>query len=156
MTIHVDAEYFSQRIMCPREDKKECLPIIRQLLELAYAAQTYGLLAMDAMVQDRNHFPDMFLRKAVGLTVEIADTERIGKVLYNLILSSKYVAKHHFLKDVLIAETMLAVSQGDDLDYVFAHLIPSYFGMEYAAAAEEVYRVYKQTRIREDDSESEA
>ena len=111
---------------------------------------------MDAMVQDRNRFPDMFLRKAVGLTVEIADTERIGKVLYNLILSSKYVAKHHFLKDVLIAETMLAVSQGDDLDYVFAHLIPSYFGMEYAAAAEEVYRVYKQTRIREDDSESEA
>ena len=74
MTIHVDAEYFSQRIMCPREDKKECLPIIRQLLELAYAAQTYGLLAMDAMVQDRNRFPDMFLRKAVGLTVEIADT----------------------------------------------------------------------------------
>ena len=37
-------------------------------------------------------------------------------MLYNLILSSKYVAKHHFLKDVLIAETMLAVSQGDDQD----------------------------------------
>ena len=82
MTIHVDAEYFSQRIMCPREDKKECLPIIRQLLELAYAAQTYGLLAMDAMVQDRNRFPDMFLRKAVGLTVEIADTaERLQTML---------------------------------------------------------------------------
>lgn len=153
MIFCMDAEYFAQRIMCTREDKKECLPVIRQLLDLAYAAQNYGPLVMEAMVQDRARYPDAFLRKAVGLTAEVADTEKIGKVLYNLIVSSKYVAKSHFLKDVLIAETMLAISQGDDLDYVFAHLIPSYFGMEYAAAAEDVYRSYKQARIDEQPPE---
>ena len=65
-------------------------------------------------------------------------------------LPPKYVAKSHFLKDVLITETMLAVSRQDDLDYVFAHLLPSYFGMDYAETAEEVYRGYKQSRIEQD------
>lgn len=145
----MDAEYFAQRIMCTREDKKECLPVIRQLLDLAYAAQNYGPLVMEAMVQDRARYPDAFLRKAVGLTAEVADTEKIGKVLYNLIVSSKYVAKSHFLKDVLITETMLAVSRSEDLDYVFAHLIPSYFGLDYSPQAEEVYRNYKASRAQE-------
>jgi len=152
----MDAEYFAQRIMCTREDKKECLPVIRQLLDLAYASQNYGLLVMEAMVQDRVRYPDAFLRKAVGLTSEVADPEKIGKVLYNLIISSKYVAKSHFLKDVLITETMLAVSKREDLDYVFAHLIPSYFGVEYADKAEEVYRNYKRERaIREQELEQQ-
>lgn len=146
----MDAEYFAQRIMCTREDKMECLPVIRQLLDLAYAAQNYGPLVMEAMVRDRFRYPDAFLRKAVQLTSEVADEERIGKVLYNLIVSTKYVAKSHFLKDVLITETMLAVSRQDDLDYVFAHLIPSYFGMDHAEAAEDVYRDYKQSRIEQD------
>ena len=59
--------------------------------------------------------------------------------------------------DVLGGQLVQGV--GDDIvsaGLAGAALIPSYFGMEYAAAAEEVYRVYKQTRIREDDSESEA
>lgn len=146
----MDAEYFAQRIMCTREDKMECLPVIRQLLDLAYASQNYGPLVMEAMVRDRIRYPDAFLRKAVELTAEVADTEKIDKVLYNLITTTKYVAKSHFLKDVLITETMLAVSRQDDLDYVFAHLIPSYFGMEYAEAAEEVYRDYKQSRIEQE------
>lgn len=146
----MDAEYFAQRIMCTREDKMECLPVIRQLLDLAYASQNYGPLVMEAMVRDRVRYQDAFLRKAVQLTAEVADEEKIGRVLYNLIVSTKYVAKSHFLKDVLITETMLAVSRQDDLDYVFAHLIPSYFGMDYAEAAEEVYRGYKQSRIEQD------
>lgn len=146
----MDAEYFAQRIMCTREDKMECLPVIRQLLDLAYAAQNYGPLVMEAMVRDRFRYPDAFLRKAVQLTSEVADEERLSKVLYNLIVSTKYVAKSHFLKDVLITETMLAVSRQDDLDYVFAHLLPSYFGMDYAETAEEVYRGYKQSRVEQD------
>lgn len=156
MIFCMDAEYFAQRIMCTREDKMECLPVIRQLLDLAYAAQKYGPLVMEAMVRDRYRYPDAFLRKAVTLTAEVADPEKIGKVLYNLVVSTKYVAKSHFLKDVLITETMLAVSRQEDLDYVFAHLLPSYFGMEYAEAAEDVYREYKQSRIEQQGLTEEA
>jgi len=145
----ISAEYFSQRVQCTREDKEECLQTVRQLLELAFEAQEHGLLAMEELVADQTRFPDRFLRKAVELVVEISDPEKIRKVLYNLIITTKYVANNHFLKDMLITETMLAVSQSEDLDYVFAHLIPSYFGLDYAPKAEEVYRSYKISRVRE-------
>lgn len=155
MIFFMDAEYFAQRVMCTREDKMDCLPVIRQLLDLAYASQNYGPLVMEAMVRDQIRYPDAFLREAVTLAAEVADPEKISKVLYNIIVTTKYLAKSHFLKDVLITETMLAVSRKDDLDYVFAHLLPSYFGMEYAEMARDVYREYKESRIRQKEYSAE-
>ena len=103
---------------------------------------------MDDLVQDQVRYPDAFLRKAVQLTVEIADSEKIRKVLYNLIVTTKFMANHHFLKDVLITETMIALSLGEDLDYLFAHLIPSYFGLEYFPRVEELYYDFKEALVR--------
>lgn len=149
MLFTISAEYFSGRVQCTREDKQECLYTVRQLLELAFEARDHGLLAMEELVSDHTRFPDRFLRKAVELTMETSDPDKIRKVLYNLIITTKYVANNHFLKDVLITETMLAVSRSEDLDYVFAHLIPSYFGLDYSPQAEEVYRNYKASRAQE-------
>lgn len=155
MIFSMDTEYFAQRIQCTRDDKEDCLPTVRQLLELAYASRDVGLLVMDEMVQDKARYPDAFLRKAVQLTVEIADSEKIRKVLYNLIVTTKFMANHHFLKDVLITETMIALSQGEDLDYLFAHLLPSYFGLEYFSMVEQLYYDFKASFIRAKSDEDE-
>lgn len=155
MIFSIDTEYFAQRIQCTRDDKEDCLPTVRQLLELAYASRDVGLLVMDEMVQDKARYPDAFLRKAVQLTVEIADSEKIRKVLYNLIVTTKFMANHHFLKDVLITETMIALSQGEDLDYLFAHLLPSYFGLEYFSMVEQLYYDFKESFIRAKSDEEE-
>ncbi len=149
MIFTISAEYFSGRIQCTREDKQECLYTVRQLLELAFEARERGLLAMEDLISDHARFPDRFLHKPVELTMEVSDPDKIRKVLYNLIITTKYVANNQFLKDLLIAETMLAISQSEDLDYVFAHLIPSYFGLDYSPQAEEVYRNYKISRVQE-------
>lgn len=147
MRITIDAEYLSSRVQCTREDKQDCLPVVRQLVALAYIARERGLLSMEEAVRDRARYPDAFLRKAVELTVEIADTEKIGRVLYNLIITSKYMGNFHFLKNVIIAETMLSVSKSEDLDYVFTHLVPSFFGMEFAPMVEETYRAQKKAMM---------
>lgn len=147
MRITIDAEYLSSRVQCTREDKQDCLPVVRQLVALAYIARERGLLSMEEAVRDRARYPDAFLRKAVELTVEIADTEKIGRVLYNLIITSKYMGNFHFLKNVVIAETMLSVSKSEDLDYVFTHLVPSFFGMEFAPMVEETYRAQKKAMM---------
>lgn len=147
MRFTIDAEYFSSRVQLTREDKQDCLPVIRQLVALAYIARERGLLAMEEEVRDRARYPDAFLRKAVELTVEIADTDKIGRVLDNLIITSKYMGNFHFLKNVVIAETMLSVSRSEDLDYVFTHLVPSFFGMEFAPVVEETYRVQKKAMM---------
>ena len=148
MTFTIDAEYLSARMQCSREDKQDCLPVVRQLTVLAYIGRERGLLAMEEEVRDRGRYPDAFLRKAVELTVEISDPDRIRKVLYNLLITTKYIANYHFLKDVLITETMLAVSQSEVLDYIFTHLIPSYFGMEFEGRVTEEYKKFRQARLK--------
>lgn len=146
-------EYYTQRIQCPREAKQDCLPTVRQLVELAFTARKKGLLKMDEMIQDHLRYPDPFLRKAVGLVVENSNAENIRKVLYNYILSTKHVANHEFLKDVVIAETMLALSKQENLEYIFHYLVPSYFGIEYEPMVVGVYKNYKQEHLREQQDE---
>lgn len=144
MQYTMSAEYFAQQIQCTREGKHETLPTVRQLVELAFAARSEGLLKMDDMVNDYARFPDPFLRKAVNLVVEVANTDAIRQVLYNFILSSKRVANNNqFLNHVVITETMLAISRSEDLDYVFTYLVPSFFGVEYEREVVNVYRNYK-------------
>lgn len=144
MDREMDTEYFAQHIQCTREGKQECLITVRQLVELAFAAQQSGLLKMDEMIQDYARYPDPFLRKAVALAVEISNADQIRKVLFNFIITSKHLANHQFLSEVVITETICALSRGDDLDYVFTYLVPSYFGIEYEGMVVDVYRKYKQ------------
>lgn len=139
----MDTEYFVQHIQCTREGKYECLSTVRQLAELALAAREHGLLRMDKMIEDRDRFPDVFLRKAVNLVTEIANPDNIRQVLYNYIFSSNYTANQRFLNGVLITETMLAISQSEDVDYIFTYLVPSFFGFEYE---KDVIGVYQQVK----------
>lgn len=148
MVFNMDTEYFAQRIQCTRDDKEDCLYTVRQLLELAFEARQNGILALEGMISDHIRYPDPFLQKAVQLTLEIANADKIRKVLYNLIISTKNAGNHHFLKNVLITEAMLAISRSEDLDYLFAHLLPSYFGLDYAPRVEEMYRSYKQSLVK--------
>ncbi len=141
-------EYFTQRIQCPREAKRDCLPTVRRLVELAFAARQQGLLKMDEMIQDEMRYPDPFLRKAVGLVVENSNADNVQKVLYNYILATKHVANHEFLNEVIIAETMMALSRDENLEYIFNYLVPSYFGIEYEPEVVAVYENYKKELLK--------
>lgn len=146
MELIIDAEYFSQRIQCSRDDKEECLYTVRLLLELAVTAREKGILALEQMM-DANpaRYSSPFLRKAVQLIVDVGNAEQVRKVLYNTIFSSNYFGRK-FLTSIVITETVLAIQRQEDLDYVFRSLIPSYFGMEFERNAVEVYERYRALR----------
>jgi len=148
MNREMDTEYFAQQIQCTREGKQECLVTVRQLVELAFAAKQQGLLKMDEMIQDPVRYPDPFLRKAVNMAVEISNAENIRKVLFNYIITSKHLANYQFLSEVIITETMCALSREEDIDYIFTYLVPSYFGIEYSNMAVDVYRKFKQSMFK--------
>ncbi len=122
--------------------------VVRQLVELAFAAKQQGLLKMDDMVQDQARYPDPFLRKAVNMAVEISNADNIRKVLFNYIITSKHVANYQFLSEVIITETMCALSQEEDIDYIFTYLVPSYFGIEYSNMVVDVYYNFKQSMFK--------
>ena len=146
MELIIDAEYFSQRIQCSRDDKEECLYTVRLLLELAVAARAKGILALDQMMEEHPaRYSSPFLRKAVQLIVDVGNADHIRKVLYNTIFASNYFGRK-FLTSVVITETVLAIQRQEDLDYIFRSLIPSYFGMEFERNAVQVYERYRALR----------
>lgn len=150
--IQMDTEYLAQNLQCTREGKQECLMTVRLLAELAFAAKQFGMLKMDEMIQDEVRFPNAFLRKAVGLALDISDEDKIRKILYNYILSSKHIANYQFLSEIIITETVCALCASENLDYIFTCLIPSYFGIEYETMVVDVYRNYKQSLLNGENS----
>lgn len=148
-------EYLANRTQVTREGKQECLYTVRQLVELAFSARDHGLLSMEGLLDDRARFPDPFLRMAVQLTLDISKPENIRRVLHNYIhTTAAYKANHKFLEGIIITEAMLAISAGEDLDYLFTYLLPSYFGLEYSDAVTDVYHGFKRDLVRDAAADS--
>ena len=135
----MDAIAFSKHIQCTREAKQDCLFTVRQLVELAYAAREEGLLKMDSLAEDTVRFPDPLLRQAAHLVAEVSGADRVRKVLYNYILAGGIQSPQKLLNGIIIAEGMVAIGEGEDLDYIFTYLIPSYFGIDYHETVHEIY-----------------
>lgn len=147
MKIVMTADYYTQRMQCTREEKLECLSVVRELLTLAFIVKEEGFLKMDEALRDPIRFQDKFLRRAAGIIVETADAESVEQVLYNLIFTSAEMGHRRFFKYILIAETMIALGKGEDMDYIFAYLVPSFFGLEYVDQVEELYYQAKREHL---------
>ena len=142
----MDLEFLSQRLQCSRTDRMECLLIVRQLMELATCAHDFGLLDMDKRVhKDFIKYSDPFLRKAVSCIVDINSSDLVRQVLYHYIASGNYTGAQ-FLKNVVIAETVLAIQRDEDHDHIFSFLVPSLFGLDFETNIAELYKEYKQSR----------
>lgn len=132
-----------------------CLPC-GQLVELAYAAREEGLLKMDSLAEDTVRFPDPLLRQAAHLVAEISGADRVRKVLYNYILAGGIQSPQKLLNGIIIAEGMVAIGEGEDLDYIFTYLIPSYFGIDYHETVHEIYLRYKKERFANRSAKDES
>lgn len=138
MKVIMTADYFTQHMQCTREEKLDCFPVVRDLVQIAYTVRDHGLLKLDDMVHDPMRFHDRFLRRAASIIIETANQDNIEEVLYNLIFNSG-MTNSAFFRSVLIAETMIAIGRNEDIDYIFAYLVPSFFGLEYVDQVEELF-----------------
>ena len=152
----MDAIAFFKHIQCTREAKQDCLFTVRQLVELAYTAKEEGLLKLDSVVEDTVRFPNPLLRLAAHLVAEVSGAERVRTVLYNYILAGGIQSPQKLLNGVIIAEGMVAIGEGEDLDYIFTYLIPSYFGIDYHETVQQVYQKYKKERFSNQTTSNEA
>lgn len=142
----MDTEYFAQHIQCSRMDKTDLLDCVHLLMELATHARDFGLLDLDRrMNNDPVKFSDPFLRKAINTVADISDPRLVRKVLYNYIVAGN-LSGRHFLKSVVITETVIAIMLQQDLDYIFSFLVPSYFGVEFEGAIQQLYMEFKSTK----------
>ena len=122
----------------------------------AYAAREEGLLKMDSLAEDTVRFPDPLLRQAAHLVAEVSGADRVRKVLYNYILAGGIQSPQKLLNGIIIAEGMVAIGEGEDLDYIFTYLIPSYFGIDYHETVHEIYLRYKKERFANRSAKDES
>lgn len=111
---------------------------------------------MDSVVEDTVRFPNPLLRLAAHLVAEVSGAERVRTVLYNYILAGGIQSPQKLLNGVIIAEGMVAIGEGEDLDYIFTYLIPSYFGIDYHETVQQVYQKYKKERFSNQTTSNEA
>lgn len=139
----LDTEYFAQHIQCSRSDKQDLSDYLQTLMEMALHARKFGLLDLEhLMTEEPGRFTDPFLRKAIAIILDNSDPQLVRRVLYNYILVSNYSGRH-FLKAVVITETVIAMMAELDLDYIFSFLVPSYFGLDMDDFIQSLYRTFK-------------
>lgn len=133
-------------MQCSRMDKEDLMDMVRLLMELAHHARSFGLLDLERrMNSNPAKYSDPFLRKAISIIAEISDPEQVRKVLYNYITAGNFSGRH-FLKNMVITETAAAMVMQMDPDFIFSFLVPSYFGLEFDATIQEIYRAFKKTK----------
>lgn len=111
---------------------------------------------MDSLAEDTVRFPDPLLRQAAHLVAEVSGADRVRKVLYNYILAGGIQSPQKLLNGIIIAEGMVAIGEGEDLDYIFTYLIPSYFGIDYHETVHEIYLRYKKERFANRSAKDES
>lgn len=142
----MDTNYFAQRIQCSRNDKEEALRTVVELAEIAFASQG-GIRALDEIVEQcRENHANRFLSKAIQLYMDAKDAEQIRQILHNTIIASNLIGPQ-FLQAVIITETMAALFEKENIDFIFTFLVPSFFGMDYENSAVEAYNVCKKRRL---------
>lgn len=147
MKVVMTADYYTQHMQCTRDQKQASMGLVRELLELSFVVKEQGFLKLDELLHNELRVQDRFLRRAAGIVIETSNQESIETVLYNLIFTASEGNNNYlFFRNVLIAETMIALGKGEDLDYIFAHLVPSFFG-EYADQVEETYYEVKREHM---------
>lgn len=147
MKIVMTADYYTQHMQVTREQKQACIGVVKELLTLAFVVKEQGFLKLDELLHTELRVQDRFLRRAAAIVIETSNQESIETVLYNLIFTSSEVNNNPlFFRSVVVAETMIALGKGEDMDYIFAHLVPSFFG-EYADQVEETYYQVKREHM---------
>ena len=152
---NMDTEYFAQRIQCSRNDKQECLQTIYTMAEFAFVAHGGGISAVDdflASSRAKNAGP--FLENAIQIYMDAKSVEQLRTVLYNSIVSSN-LSGLQFLNSVIVTEVLAALREGEDIDFIFTFLVPSFFGIDFEDSVRQAFQNYRRiAQLRQRDSKS--
>ena len=108
------------------EEKQKCLPTALRMVNLAYMAESHGILALKNEVTAED---TPFMKMGVDLILEGLTPDVIEKILQLSILSDEY-AKTDLLDRLLILQGLTAIA-GGYRPFVTAHIIGAVLGEKY-------------------------
>jgi hypothetical protein len=99
---------FSQKIKCGDQDKRECMKLISDLINLSVMARRNGLLSLIQVAEQSASF---LLKKGLQLVVDGVATQVVRNVLESYILSGDFEGKA-LLERCIILEGVAAIQHG--------------------------------------------
>ena len=99
---------FSQQSNCSDEEKRECLSLVSELIDLSKVARRNGLLSLVPYAEKNSSF---LLRKGLQLVVDGVSPQITREVIESYILSGNYSGKQ-LLERCIILEGVAAIQQG--------------------------------------------
>ena len=102
-----DAE-FCQRIRVNKAEKRECLGLVSELLDLATSARNYGLLSLGKEAEEHSSF---LMRKGLQLALDGVKSQRARTILELYIFNTDSTGKD-LLVSCIILEGVIGILEG--------------------------------------------
>jgi hypothetical protein len=125
---------FSQQSNCSDEEKRECLSLVSELIDLSKVARRNGLLSLVPYAEKNSSF---LLRKGLQLIVDGVSPQITREVIESYILSGNYSGKQ-LLERCIILEGVAAIQKGLH-PKVAKELLLSFLGEESYAIFEKKF-----------------
>ena len=125
---------FSQQSNCSDEEKRECLSLVSELIDLSKVARRNGLLSLVPYAEKNSSF---LLRKGLQLVVDGVSPQITREVIESYILSGNYSGKQ-LLERCIILEGVAAIQKGLH-PKVAKELLLSFLGEESYAIFEKKF-----------------
>ncbi len=124
----MDMEYLASKIQCSKEDKFECIPLIKDIINLANTARRQGLIILEEQIEANKNCPYL-LKRLILLITDGRDVESVEKIASTYIVVGNYNGKE-FLENILIMEGCLMLQQGIHPTLINAVLF-AYLGLDF-------------------------
>lgn len=99
---------FTEMIQCGEDERREIVPVIDTIVQLAEQARRDGLLSLEEAIDDIDHY---FLRRGLTLVVDGIEPEIIREALSRLLFSERRKEKE-VLKRMIMLEGVMAIQAG--------------------------------------------
>jgi hypothetical protein len=116
---------FAQRIECSADEKRKCMKLVTDLLNMAHKARNYGMLSLAKDAEENSSF---LLQKGIQLATDGAKAHVVRSVLEFYILSGNYSGRD-LLERCIILEGILGIQEGLH-PKLLKELLLSFFGEE--------------------------
>jgi hypothetical protein len=99
---------FSQKSKCSDREKKQCMNLVADLINLSVMARRNGLLSLIQVAEQKSSF---LLSKGLQLVVDGVNPQIVRDIMENYIISGDYAGKA-LLERCIILEGVSAIQQG--------------------------------------------
>lgn len=115
-----DMNYYAERLRCAEEEKMECLETVRLLAGANEIARRNGLLSLEDFLK---RIDDPFFQDCARYIIDAYDPDKVWEVYERMLMAGDYHGKE-FLRNLLIAQGMLAIQAAETKDGLVLQLSP--------------------------------